>query len=175
MAQPIQKNEDKDNVEYVMRPTSSAITAILAGILVVAAGFLAYRYFNRGQKSEIGSGRSVVNQPNEVIEEKSNETPDKEIKVEEDDTAQKPAVPKLQQTPSVQTSTVWKANDYRSGDIKGSSYTVKSGDTLWEIAEGRYGSGAEWTKILNANSSSVRFLPNGVQALIVPGQALALP
>lgn len=70
---------------------------------------------------------------------------------------------------------VWVANDYKYGDIKGGSYTIKSGDTLWEIAEGVYGNGADWTKILAANSSKVGFLPNGEQALIFPGQVLVLP
>lgn len=69
----------------------------------------------------------------------------------------------------------WVATDYHQGDITGSSYTVKSGDTLWEIAEARYGNGADWTKILDANSSNIGYLPNGQQALIVPGQTLVLP
>jgi len=69
----------------------------------------------------------------------------------------------------------WTPNDYTQGDISGSSYTVKSGDTLWEISEGVYGSGFEWTKILDANKEAVGFLPNGSQALIVPGQVLSLP
>ncbi|MFC1622163.1 LysM peptidoglycan-binding domain-containing protein [Patescibacteria group bacterium] len=69
----------------------------------------------------------------------------------------------------------WVANDYVYGDISGSSHVVISGDTLWEIAEARYNSGFEWTKILGANSASVGFLPNGQQALIMPGQTLVLP
>jgi len=69
----------------------------------------------------------------------------------------------------------WTPNDYIQGDISGYSYTVKSGDTLWEISEGVYGSGFEWTKILDANKEAVGFLPNGSQALIVPGQVLSLP
>ena len=69
----------------------------------------------------------------------------------------------------------WIPNDYTKGDISGSSYKVKSGDTLWEISDGIYGSGFEWTKILEANKDSVGFLPNCSQALIVPGQVLSLP
>lgn len=69
----------------------------------------------------------------------------------------------------------WIATDYEEGDISGSSHIVKSGDTLWEIAEARYGNGADWTKILDANSSDIGYLPNGQQALIVPGQTLVLP
>ena len=53
--------------------------------------------------------------------------------------------------------------------------TVKAGDTLWEIAEGVYGNGADWTKILEANKGSIGFLANGQQALIMTGQVLTLP
>ena len=34
-------------------------------------------------------------------------------------------------TTATATGEKWVANDYKSGDIKGASYTVKSGDTLW--------------------------------------------
>ena len=67
------------------------------------------------------------------------------------------------------------ATDYEEGDISGSSYVVQAGDTLWEIAEARYGNGAEWTKILAANSADIGYLPNGSQALIMVGQTLVLP
>ena len=70
---------------------------------------------------------------------------------------------------------VWVANDYKEGDIKGDTYTVVEGDTLWEIAEAVYGSGFEWGRILDANRDSISYLPNGSQALIVPGQVLELP
>lgn len=74
------------------------------------------------------------------------------------------------------SSSPWSANDYKSGDFsKATSYTVVSGDTLWEISEAAYGSGFSWTSILNANSSSIGFLPDGSQALIIPGQVLTIP
>ena len=46
----------------------------------------------------------------------------------------------------------------RSGDNGSSSaqtYTVKSGDCLWNIAKNFYGNGSLWTKIYNANSSVI--------------------
>jgi nucleoid-associated protein YgaU len=76
---------------------------------------------------------------------------------------------------SVSTSTTWVANDYVKGDITEKPYTVKSGDTLWEIAEGTYGDGSLWVNILQANADDVGFLPNGSQALIFPGQVLQIP
>jgi len=69
----------------------------------------------------------------------------------------------------------WVATDYKQGDISKGNYTVKSGDTLWEIAEAVYGDGTQWVNILHANSSSIDYLPSGQQALIFPGQVLAIP
>jgi len=141
-----------------MRPTKSAMTAIFAGLLVIALGYASYRYFNKPGVPEINGGTST-------------------------DTIREFGTPK--NTVQEQRATLgasdgkgvvqWVATDYQSGDIKSSSYTVQAGDTLWEIAEAKYGSGFEWGKILTANSGSVGFLPNGSQALIVPGQVLVLP
>lgn len=68
----------------------------------------------------------------------------------------------------------WTATDYVKGDINVGSYEVKLGDTLWEISEAVYGDGAQWTKILEKNSSSIGILADGSQALIVPGQFLTI-
>lgn len=38
---------------------------------------------------------------------------------------------------------------------KGSSYTIVSGDTLWGIASRKLGSGTKWTKIYDANASTI--------------------
>jgi nucleoid-associated protein YgaU len=72
-------------------------------------------------------------------------------------------------------NTVWVANNYVKGDVNGDTYTVVWGDTLWEISEGRYGSGFEWGKIKEANLDKIGYLPNGSRALIFPGQVLKLP
>jgi len=68
----------------------------------------------------------------------------------------------------------WIATDYAEGDIGVGKYEVQRGDTLWEISEAVYGSGFEWHKILDRNSSEIGFLPNGSQALIIPGQVLMI-
>ncbi len=69
----------------------------------------------------------------------------------------------------------WTATDYSSGEIPKGNYTVKTGDTLWEIAEAVYGNGNEWKKILEANKENIDYLPNGTQALIISGQSLNIP
>lgn len=50
------------------------------------------------------------------------------------------------------------------------TYTVKAGDSLWAIAAKYYGSGAEYSKIANANTDQISN-PN----LIYPGQVLTIP
>lgn len=51
------------------------------------------------------------------------------------------------------------------------SYTVKSGDSLWKIAQRFYGNGAQYTKIYNANRGLIGSNPN----MIHPGQRLTIP
>lgn len=50
------------------------------------------------------------------------------------------------------------------------TYTVKSGDCLWNIAKKYYGNGAQYTKIEDANKSKIKN-PN----LIQPGWVLIIP
>lgn len=53
---------------------------------------------------------------------------------------------------------------------KTKTYTIKSGDCLWNIAKRFYGNGAQYTKIYNANRGKIKN-PN----LIYPGQVLTIP
>lgn len=53
----------------------------------------------------------------------------------------------------------------------GSSYTVKKGDCLYNIAKKYYGNGLKYTVIYNANKSVIGGNPN----LIYPGQVLTIP
>lgn len=50
------------------------------------------------------------------------------------------------------------------------TYTVKSGDCLWNIAKKFYGNGALYTKISNANKGKIKNAN-----LIYPGQVLTIP
>ncbi len=69
---------------------------------------------------------------------------------------------------------IWSATNYDKEDIKSNTYTVQLGDTLWEIADGYYGDGSLFEKILQQNSSQIGYLPNGEQSLIYPDQILQL-
>lgn len=51
------------------------------------------------------------------------------------------------------------------------TYTVKSGDCLWNIAKKFYNDGSKYTKIYEANKSIIGVNPN----LIYPGQVLKIP
>lgn len=70
-----------------------------------------------------------------------------------------------------QTANVQKEEKRVDNSVKPQTYTVKSGDCLWNIAKKYYGSGAQYTKIYNANKSVIGSNPN----LIYPGQVLTIP
>ena len=62
------------------------------------------------------------------------------------------------------------------------TYTVKKGDTLWNIAKEAYGSGTDWKRIYNANKSIIEATANkyGKSSSsngwwIYPGTELVIP
>jgi len=57
-----------------------------------------------------------------------------------------------------------------AAESKGRTYTVKSGDTLWKIAESMYGSGGKYMKIFEANTDLLEN-PDKIR----PGQKLVIP
>lgn len=68
-------------------------------------------------------------------------------------------------------ATVEKEEARVDNSVQPKTYTVKSGDCLWNIAKQFYGSGSDYTKIYNANKETIGGNPN----LIYPGQVLTLP
>ena len=61
-------------------------------------------------------------------------------------TTYQPAPQPVAQPVSYETTT-----PQASGGLASGSYTVKKGDTLYNIAVRRYGDGKQWTKIASAN------------------------
>lgn len=169
----------------------NSLTILITGILVIIAGFVTYNFFadraaqnpkeqsdfpveqlqkdldknqEKQGKTEAGSPEEITNPETGGVAGSSTEKDNKEEQLGY-------GGPEA----GVETTSGWVANDLTPNSFIGENYQVKSGDTLWEIAEARYGSGFEWTKILEANSQTVDFLASGSQALIVPGQTLVLP
>lgn len=69
------------------------------------------------------------------------------------------------------TATVEKEQPRVDNSVQPKTYTVKSGDCLWNIAKKYYGSGSSYTKIYEANKGTIGGNPN----LIYPGQVLTIP
>lgn len=68
-------------------------------------------------------------------------------------------------------ATVQKSKPRVDNTVQPKTYTVVRGDCLWNIAKKFYGSGAQYTKIYNANKGVIGGNPN----LIYPGQVLTIP
>ena len=72
---------------------------------------------------------------------------------------------------SQKKATVQKEEPRVDNSVQPKTYTVKSGDCLWNIAKKYYGNGADYTKIYNANKGTIGGNPN----LIYAGQVLTIP
>ena len=68
-------------------------------------------------------------------------------------------------------SSTKKSTKRTSNASTSTTYTVKKGDCLWNIAKKYYGSGSKYTVIYNANKKVIGSNPN----LIYPGQVLTIP
>lgn len=147
----------------ISEENKTKISALIAALLVISAGYLVYRNFTRVEQQ-------ISKEPATLSITAGTEG----IKIS-GEKEKKGAVIAFETSGTGGETTGWQARPIAAGSITSKTYTVQNGDTLWEIANGRYGSGFEWQKILNANKDKIGFLPNGSQALIVPGQVLTLP
>ena len=154
--------KDQNGINLPFEMNRDKLALLVGGMAVIALIFATYNFFNKS--ADITSTSTSNENGVELNDDLNPQTTDEE-KDENMTSSQQ----------SGMQGPVWVANDYVEGDISGDSYTVVKGDTLWEIAEAVYGDGTQWHKILDANKSSIGYLPNGSQALIVPGQVLVLP
>jgi len=146
------------------------LSLIIGGIFILTLVFATYNYFNKGREKN-NEEKKEKNFIESIFDRnKGDLNGEGAMEGSEDENIEEESKLKI-----TSYEIEWVANDYEEGDIKGDSYTVVEGDTLWEIAEAVYGSGFEWGKILQANSDSIGYLPNGSQALIIPGQVLEIP
>lgn len=159
-----------DEFSFEIKPTKSAIAAVAAGFLVILAGFLAYNLFSKPKTTPTLTPEAAITQEGQPAEN----TPSVDQNTPAAPANQPAAQPEVKPTPAVagENTGAWVARAIDSNSLSGDSYTVKSGDTLWEIANGRYGSGFEWKKIADANNVSYNSLG---KPLIFPGQVLKLP
>lgn len=176
-AEPV-KTEDS-TLEQKNRDRIALVISIL---FVLAIGFLGYKFLNNSpnvktaiynvqQETKDNTNNAVEN---DIMASNTTRT---ETETDTSTDSETPAmVPQVAGTSDEAVVSVWEPTDYNSGDIaSGSNYTVAEGDTLWEIAEAAYGNGADWVRILEANSGNIGYLANGQQSLIIPGQTLVIP
>ncbi len=167
--------------------------SIILGIVVLAVvGILVYNFSTSVKKQSTVSEtpKTQVEESNQLpthyqvvkgdsltkIAEKFYNDPNKWIVIAKENKLANPSlihagnvfvIPKLE---SVVTQAA--AESSPTNPSKPKEYTVKRGDTLWEIAEAVYGNGSAWTKIFEANHLSR--LPNG-NPLIHVGNVLVIP
>ena len=115
-----------------------------------------------------GSDDTNINQGEKTLEDQ----PEGQKVVEEQTTKDNSQVLSIGGKKGSYDASNWKANDYEPNSKTGDTYTVHSGDTLWEVAEAFYGNGADWVKIAQANN--VGYLANGAP-LIHSGNVLTIP
>jgi hypothetical protein len=82
--------------------------------------------------------------------------------------------PNSSKNQGIDKTNVWIANDYEPGEITSDMYEVTEGDTLWEIAEAKYGSGFFYNKIIEKNPDQIQKFPDGRIGLIQVGAVLKL-
>lgn len=171
------KNNGSKNQTSSTETKKDGLALVVGGVFLLSLVFATYNYFTKGDVTTKDDNNSSVFQKKAGTKVMDSDTETNEI-VEGDLNGEGTSTA-MENTPTSNQAgaieNVWQANDYKEGDIQGTSYTVVAGDTLWEIAEAVYGNGSDWTRLLGANSSSIGYLANGQQALIVPGQVLVLP
>lgn len=92
-------------------------------------------------------------------------------KGKEEPAKQPTGTPRSTQMPGQQPQAASSSQQMPGAATNQDTYTVKSGDSLSKIAQQHYGNANAWTKIYNANKTTIGDNPD----LIKPGQRLTIP
>ena len=151
---------------------SSSLPAVVAGVLIILAGFLVYNFFTKSNKDQ--TSISFESTEAEQSENTQNKINNGQPTAQEENLILGTQESKPSQLTADEISN-WRPRFISVEEVAANTYTVVKGDTLWNIAQAKYGSGFERTKILEANEETVEFLPDGTQARIEIGTVLVLP
>lgn len=160
------------------KQSSSRSSVFFAAVLLLLAGFFSYRNFTKENRPnedlKIESAQSTGEVKGSIAGGAT--TPEVKEKIFGLGTVAGAEAKNTEMKNPSRSAYVWQARMINKDSLKEiSTYEVQKGDTLWEIAKGKYGTGSAWNKILAANKDQIGRLPNGSQALIRPGQKLVLP
>lgn len=137
MAEEIQVNTQQNDSPEDFSLDQSRLATVLIGVLVILAGYLVYDYLAVDNQTTLPTNQpttkeSIDNQPEQEQETLGEITDEGDFETEGQN---------LQE------------DQTQAAD--GRTYTVKQGDTLWEIAESQLGSGFVWVDIARENEISV--------------------
>ena len=173
--QASQENQEH-NIDLKTKPTKGLIAGVAVVALLIVAGFISFNLFFKSS-----TPKTITPEPETINETVlgSETTPSAEASPSPNQPQGQTNGQSSTQTntsPSGQvqgqTTSTWTAVYHTGGSISGESYTVKRGDTLWEIARGRYGKALERQKIADANNISFDSLGHPI---LHSGDVLKLP
>jgi|GEM_PF-944137 len=177
------ENQDHD-IDLETKPTKGLVAGVAVVALLIVAGFISFNLFFKSNTPKTITPELETN--NETVLG-SQTTPSAETSLTQGQNQTTPqgqtggqnsTLPSGQvqgQTAPAKTltsPTTWVAVYHTGGSITGETYTVQRGDTLWEIARGRYGTVLEWKKIADANNISYDSLGHPI---LHSGDVLKLP
>ena len=170
------ENQEHD-IDLEIKPTKGLIAGIAVVALLIVAGFISFNLFFKSNTPKTITPEPETNTENVLGSETtpSAETSQSQTQPQGQSGGQKPSGQVQGQTAPAKTptsATTWAAVYHTGGSINGQTYTVQRGDTLWEIARGRYGTALEWQKVADANNISYDSLGHPI---LHSGDVLKLP
>jgi len=158
LAEEIQVNTQTNDETGDFSLDQSRLATVLIGVLVILAGYLVYDYLAVDNQTTLPTSQPTTQESADNQEDQEQAlgeiTDEGDFQTEETED-QTQDQPQEEVGPDQPTDT--------------RSYTVKQGDTLWEIAQEQLGSGFVWVDIARANNIPVD------NPMLAVGDELALP